>query len=61
MRRARGAAVPYSTRESYAVGARLNHTTFGEGVVTRLSSSTVCEVVFANGKVKLLMRELRGA
>ncbi|MBM4268998.1 MAG: hypothetical protein FJ144_20715 [Deltaproteobacteria bacterium] len=60
MKRARGAAVPYSTRENYAVGARLTHASFGDGVVTRLSSPTVCEVVFETGAVKLLMRELRG-
>ena len=31
------------------------HPSFGEGVVARLSSATVCEVVFVKGTVKLIM------
>jgi hypothetical protein len=56
MRRAQGDAVPYSKSGSYAVGSRVAHPSFGEGVVTRLSSPTVCEVLFATGTIKLLMR-----
>ena len=55
MRQARGATVPYATSGRYTVGARLKHPTFGEGVVARLSSNTVCEVVFITGTVKLIM------
>jgi hypothetical protein len=55
MRQARGATVPYATSGHYAVGARLKHPSFGEGVVARLASATVCEVVFAKGTVKLIM------
>jgi hypothetical protein len=61
MRRARGVSVPYSTRDNYAVGTRLNHSSFGEGVVARLASTTVCEVLFETGSVKLLMGTWRGA
>jgi len=61
MRRARGVAVPYSRQGNYAVGARLNHSSFGEGVVFRVASTTVCEVLFVTGAVKLLMRDSRGA
>ena len=55
LRRARGASVLYSKRERYLVGSRLTHATFGEGVVLRVSSTTVCEVIFETGPVKLLM------
>jgi hypothetical protein len=55
MRRARGAAVAYSASSYYEVGARLSHLSFGEGVVSRLPSTTVCEVIFSTGPVKLLM------
>jgi hypothetical protein len=55
MKRARGAAVPYVSSGYYEVGARLRHLSFGEGVVSRLSSTTVCEVIFATGTVRLLM------
>jgi hypothetical protein len=55
MRQARGPTVPYATSGQYAVGMRLKHPTFGEGVVVRLASATVCEVVFAKGMVKLIM------
>jgi hypothetical protein len=55
MRQGRGEVQPYSTGGRYAVGARLRHPSFGEGVVARLSSTTVCEVVFATGTVKLIM------
>jgi hypothetical protein len=55
MRQARGATVPYATSGRYAVGARLKHPSFGEGVVARLASATVCEVIFAKGTVKLIM------
>jgi len=55
MKRTRGATVPYAASSYFEVGARLNHVTFGEGVVSRLPSTTVCEVIFATGAVKLLM------
>jgi hypothetical protein len=55
MRQARGEAVAYAPSGRYAVGARLKHSSFGEGVVARLASMTVCEVVFVTGTVKLIM------
>jgi hypothetical protein len=55
MQRAPGAATPYSVSASYAVGARVSHASFGEGVVVRLASSTVCEVLFESRAVKLVM------
>lgn len=55
MSRARGTAVSYSTKLRFAVGQRLSHPTFGEGVVTSLPSGTVCEVTFVAGKTRLLM------
>lgn len=55
MRRAVGEAVPYDSTAWYSVGNRLSHSRFGEGVVTRLSSATTCEVVFASGTIKLVM------
>jgi hypothetical protein len=47
--------VPYATNGYFEVGQRVKHPTFGEGVVTRLSSATVCEVIFSDGPRKLLM------
>jgi hypothetical protein len=55
MRRAQGEATEYSPSARYLIGARLSHKTFGEGVVMRLASSTVCEVVFLERTVKLVM------
>lgn len=55
---ARGAAVPYSAAASYTVGARVSHPTFGEGVVVRLASLTVCEVLFESRAVKLVMKSV---
>jgi hypothetical protein len=55
MRRAQGAAVPYVSGGRYTVGTKMKHARFGEGVVVRLSSSTVCEVVFETGTLKLVM------
>lgn len=55
MRSARGETVVYAPSGRYAVGARLKHPTFGEGVVARLASTTVCEVIFVSGVVKLIM------
>lgn len=55
MRRAQGPALAYAPSAKYAAGNKLRHPTFGEGVVVRLSSQTVCEVVFSTGTVKLLM------
>ncbi len=56
MSRARGVAIPYAMTGHYAVGQKLSHASFGDGVVAALPSSTVCEVIFANGRTKLLMR-----
>lgn len=55
MRQGRGDAVKYTPGGQYVAGNRLNHATFGEGVVVRVSSATVCEVVFKTGTVKLIM------
>jgi hypothetical protein len=55
MRQAKGEAVPYLPGGHYAVGSRLSHPSFGEGVVARQTSATVCEVIFAERTVKLLM------
>jgi hypothetical protein len=54
--RARGTATPYSAGASYPVGARVSHGSFGEGVVVRIASPTVCEVLFESRTVKLLMK-----
>jgi hypothetical protein len=55
MRHARGEAIKYVPSGQYQVGNRLQHARFGEGVVMRLASNTVCEVVFKTGTVKLIM------
>lgn len=55
MRQARGEAITYTPGGQYQVGNRLQHARFGEGVVVRLASGTVCEVVFKTGTVKLIM------
>jgi hypothetical protein len=55
MRRAKGTAMPYIAEGRYAVGERISHDTFGEGVVSRLATATVCEVLFSERTVKLLM------
>jgi|RhiMethySRZTD1v2_1073278.scaffolds.fasta_scaffold40832_2 hypothetical protein len=55
MRRAQGEAIPYAASGRYNVGNRVKHSRFGEGVVVRLSSATVCEVIFVTGTVKLVM------
>ena len=52
---ARGVAVPYTSAATYRVGARVSHPSFGEGVVVRQASPTVCEVLFESRPVKLLM------
>jgi hypothetical protein len=54
--RARGTATPYSASASYLTGARVSHASFGEGVVVRVASPTVCEVLFEERTVKLLMK-----
>jgi hypothetical protein len=55
MRGASGPAVPYASSRRFEPGQRLAHPTFGEGVVSRVASPTVCEVVFNTGTRKLLM------
>jgi hypothetical protein len=53
--RASGPATPYSVGGTYRIGARVDHATFGQGVVMRFASTTVCEVLFESRTVKLLM------
>jgi len=53
---ARGATTEYSAGASYVTGARVRHATFGEGVVVRIASPSVCEVLFEERTVKLLMK-----
>jgi hypothetical protein len=60
MRKAEGAAVRYSPDRLYAVGTRVSHPTFGEGVVVRHTSTTVCEVVFRDRAIKLKMGSITG-
>ena len=55
MRHARGDARAYAANGRYEIGQRVTHPTFGEGVVMRLASATVCEVVFPTRTVKLVM------
>lgn len=55
MRSARGEMITYAPSGRYVAGNKLKHPKFGEGVVARLASTTVCEVVFATGTVKLIM------
>ena len=55
MRAATGSQVTYSTGQHFVTGQRVKHATFGEGVVTRIASPTVCEVTFQTGVRKLLM------
>jgi len=55
MRQARGDALKYEPGGRYVAGNRLSHARFGDGVVVRLNSATVCEVVFKTGTVKLIM------
>ena len=55
MRNATGSAIAYATSRRFEVGQRIQHSTFGEGVVIRLASPTVCEILFNTGPRKLLM------
>ncbi|HZR81528.1 MAG TPA: hypothetical protein VFD92_10570 [Candidatus Binatia bacterium] len=55
MTRAGGTAIPYSMEQRFAIGQRLAHPSFGEGVVTTIGSSTVCTVLFVSGERRLLM------
>jgi hypothetical protein len=55
MRQATATALTYTMSERFDPGQRLKHPTFGEGVVTKLLSPTVCEVTFRDGVRKLLM------
>lgn len=59
MKKASGSARKYDREDSYAVGSLIQHSKFGEGVVTELSSTTVCEVTFEEGMKKLLMATRR--
>lgn len=53
---ARGTALPYSPSANFVLGSRVTHATFGDGIVVRIGSTTVCEVLFEERTVKLLMR-----
>jgi len=55
MKRAGGSPIAYSTAGHFPVGQRLSHTQFGDGVVTRRASGTVCTVIFQEGEKRLLM------
>jgi hypothetical protein len=55
MKRAGDVAVAYSVAGHFPVGQRLSHREFGDGVVTRRASATVCTVIFQSGEKKLLM------
>lgn len=55
MAQARGPMLQYRAEQIYRVGQPLSHPSFGDGVVVRLASSTVCAVVFLDGEKKLLM------
>ncbi|HEY8517305.1 MAG TPA: hypothetical protein VIS07_17480 [Candidatus Binatia bacterium] len=56
MRRVEGATpVKYAIDHHFDVGTRLSHPTFGEGVVIRHASPSICEVVFQDRSVKLKM------
>jgi len=61
MKHAKGNARAYDREESYVIGSRIRHPSFGEGVVTDLCSTTVCEVAFESGIKKLLMATRRTA
>lgn len=54
-RHGRGEAKPYAAKGRFDIGDRVTHPSFGDGVVMRLPSATVCEVVFATRTVKLVM------
>ena len=55
MRQATANALTYTMSERFDPGQRLKHATFGEGVVSKILSPTVCEVTFRDGVRKLLM------
>ena len=45
----------YSVSKQFDQGQRIKHPTFGDGIVIRVSSRTVCEVIFPDALRKLLM------
>lgn len=55
MAQARGPILAYAAGEIYRVGQQMAHPSFGNGVVVRVGSSTVCTVVFLDGEKRLLM------
>lgn len=55
MRKAPGGSVPYVGDRRYVPGEKICHATFGEGVVSKILSLSVCEVVFEERTIKLLM------
>ena len=63
MRHARGESTPYSASGRYAVGSRVSHPSFGDGVVAKLTSTTVCEVLLlgAHSQAHHGQRAARGA
>ena len=50
-----GARFVVESRDVARLVAGEQNASFGEGVVARLNSNTVCEVVFKHGTVKLIM------
>ena len=60
MKQARGDAKAYAPTIRFDVGDRVAHTSFGEGVVARLTSPTTCDVVFLSRTVKLVMAPVSG-
>ncbi len=45
---------PYSTSETYLVGDRIDHHTFGTGVIERVMSPSKIQVYFPEGQKMLL-------
>ena len=55
MKRASGPPIAYSMAGHFPVGQRLSHSAFGDGVVTRRATDTVCTVIFQSGEKRLVM------
>ena len=54
MKAAKGDFVPYKMNGSFAEGAQLDHSTFGQGVVTEVVGASKIKVAFEDGE-KLLV------
>lgn len=46
---------PYGRTRRFEIGDFVQHPGFGDGVVVRCSSGTICEVPFERGTIKLVM------